>query len=143
MSYTAATFADALHAQAATAQVASLLGWTVEGGSYTTLITSAQQIFGKPIEALPESQDRALLAVGRVLLWQHVLTGLALFYSFSSQGSSFQRKEAVDNIRYLLELARNEAQTLGIDDPALSGMLPAVTQPIAWGGTYCASDEWH
>lgn len=142
MPYTAATLTEALHAQMLTAQLASVLNWSIEGDSYVALITSVQQILGHPLEALPASQDRAVFAVGRVVLWQQVLTALTLFYSFSSQGSSFQRKEALDNIRYVLDMARAEAQALGIDDPALSSMIPAVTQSVAWGGTYHVADEW-
>lgn len=130
-----------MHQQITAAQLHTLIPWTVEVGSYDEIVADVVHMLGADLATLPPDRQFAIRALARWRLWLKVYAALPLFYSYSTQGSSFSRQQTLTTIQALITQSQSEALAAGITHAMVSGEAMAVIQPISFGGRY-ATDEW-
>lgn len=102
--------------------LASQLGWN--SGSYGFIVSEALRLYGVSTEA--EAVDlNKLYALAKVALWEAVLRDISMDFDYSSNGASFKRSQAVEQVKNNLEDARVAAQVylpdFSIDTGSLGG----------------------
>lgn len=95
-------------------ETATGLGWSVDGGSYDSVVEDVLIEYGVP--NIAEASDlRKIRALARVCTWKKVLAATSLDYTFSADGGSFQRGQMFDHAKTQFELASVEAASyLGV-----------------------------
>jgi len=83
------------------------LNWS-DSISLPIIVAKAVELYGVTSES--DATDLTKLhALGDVAVWRQALNDIALDYSFSADGASFSRNQAVTNIRDNLADAENKA----------------------------------
>jgi hypothetical protein len=90
-SYTEDTFKAYLHS--VLGDVASALGWTVDGGDYDEILNETLLAYGTS-DIADATTIRKLRALGRVELWRQVMRDVAADYDFrTADGAQFSRSQ--------------------------------------------------
>jgi hypothetical protein len=97
---TIATYIDNTYAQ-----LVSQLGWSTP---HTTIAAKALQLYGVDTEA-EATDDTKLEALVDYAVWKQALADISLDYSFSADGNSYQRQQAVEAVRKNLMAAETKA----------------------------------
>jgi hypothetical protein len=87
--------------------IKSQLGWN-DSTQIVTIVDKALELYGVATEALATDTTK-LHALADVAVWRQALADISLDYSFSADGASFSRNQAVDGIRKNLDMAEGRA----------------------------------
>ena len=83
------------------------LGWN-DSTQIVTIVAKAVELYGVATETLATDTVK-LHALADVAVWRQALADISLDYSFSADGASFSRNQAVDGIRKNLDMAESRA----------------------------------
>jgi hypothetical protein len=83
------------------------LGWN-DSTQIVTIVAKTLELYGVATEAEATDLTKAH-ALADVAVWRQALTDISLDYSFSADGASFSRNQAVDNISKMLTYAETVA----------------------------------
>lgn len=124
-SYTEATLKAYLHAEVG--NIASALGWSVDGGEYDEPVNDALLMYGESdIENIDSTEGvRKLRLLGLLAAWRKAASHLAGDYDFSADGASYSRSQAY-------AMAEKRVQAL---ESQCAGFLPEYavhTQQMDW-----------
>lgn len=95
--------------------MATMLGWTVEGGDYDEIYVSTLLRLGvEDLSGLTGLDNlRKVRAFASVEAWRAVIKALAGRYDFSADGASLSRSQAQVQAAESLSLAEDEAMSYG------------------------------
>lgn len=104
--YTEATLKAFMHSELR--EVAEVLGWTVNAGSYDPIVDNTLELYG--VSTITEAIDiKKLRLLARVALWRAVVTTVSLDYAFSADGGNFSRNQMVESARRTLQSLETDA----------------------------------
>jgi hypothetical protein len=105
-SYTEASFSDYLHA--IMGQVADLLGWKLEEGSYDEVINDTLLAYG--VSDIADATDiKKVRALGKLCLWRAVLISAIPEINYTADGTTMNREAIFQHAQAMLERATAEA----------------------------------
>lgn len=87
--------------------IKSQLGWS-DSTQIVTIVNKALELYGVTDES-DATDSKKLHALADVAVWRQALNDISLDYSFSADGASYSRNQAVDAIRKNLDMAENSA----------------------------------
>jgi hypothetical protein len=99
-SYTEETLIQFMHSTLA--EMATVLGWTVDGGHYDEAVVETLLVYG--VSQIAEASDiRKLRACARVQVWQAVSNATAGDYDYEAEDVSYSRSQVHAQASAMLE----------------------------------------
>lgn len=110
-SYSETAFAEFLHKEIG--GVATRLGWSVEAGSYTDIVSSVELVLGIT-DVADYANIRQLLALGKREVWRQVVKDLTDKFRFAADFQTFERQQMQAMALKALSIAESECQEAGV-----------------------------